>query len=162
MAVLKEKHKNYVWRKPRRCPSCQSFRIWGHGYVLRYFDEFPEGLYLKRFRCPECGAVHTARPVAYFPRFQSTATEIYRSLSHKLESHTWFTSFSRQRQQYWYRGLMKQAAIQGLNFDLSLFLSDSVQNRFCFPSHSINHDVKSVALCMTYLSFAVTTNKIPP
>lgn len=162
MAILKEEDRNFVWRKPEKCPACQSNRIWGHGYVLRYFDEYPEGLYLKRFYCPECRAVHTARPVEYFPRFQTTIDSMHTCIFNKLQTLGWSSGYSRQRQQYWYQGLKLQAALFQLDISLSFFLSHSYKSRFCFPTHSINRSVKFSALELTYLSFAVTDHKIPP
>jgi len=40
--------------------------LWGHGYVERYFGELSERIPLKRWRCPDCCAVHTVRPDNYW------------------------------------------------------------------------------------------------
>jgi hypothetical protein len=45
--------RRYPWRKPEHCPCCGGRRVWGHGYVLAFFDGFTEGLGLRRYRCPE-------------------------------------------------------------------------------------------------------------
>ena len=39
-------------------------------YTLRYFQEYVAGLWIKRWRCPDCGAVHTARPADFIPGMQ--------------------------------------------------------------------------------------------
>ena len=39
--------------------------MWGHGYVYRYFQEVPVGLWMKRWYCPEYGQAHTIRPNGY-------------------------------------------------------------------------------------------------
>jgi putative transposase len=45
--------RKFKWVKPCNCPRCGSVRLWGHGFVLAYFDGFTHGLLLRRFRCPE-------------------------------------------------------------------------------------------------------------
>jgi hypothetical protein len=54
--------KQFHWKKPECCPECGSIRLWGHGFVLRQFVGFAQGLWMKRYRCPDCHAVHTCRP----------------------------------------------------------------------------------------------------
>ena len=57
--------KRFRWKKPETCPGCRGRRVWGHGFTLRYFQGFGEGLWIKRWRCPDCYGVHTARPHEY-------------------------------------------------------------------------------------------------
>ena len=87
--------------------SVQSPRLWGHGYVCRYFDGFLGALWLKRYRCPDCGAVHTLRPHLYDRRFQVIWFTIFLSLLKKITVGRWLSGWSRQRQQYWWRGFKK-------------------------------------------------------
>ncbi len=59
---------------PLRCPRCGSARLWGHGFAARYFEGFGKCLWVKRFRCSDCFAVHTCRPLGFlrFIRFMRT------------------------------------------------------------------------------------------
>jgi hypothetical protein len=106
--------KLYPWPRPERCPRCGSHRLWGHGYVSRYFDGTPDFLWMKRWRCPECGAVHTCRPDSHWRRFLAPIATIFASLIGKLAEIPWQKDDSRQRQQYWYRGYLMQSQFDGL------------------------------------------------
>lgn len=105
--------KAFGWKHPTRCPRCNGTRLWGHGYVGRYFDGFLEPLWMKRWRCPECQAVHTSRPLEHWRGFLATAGSIATSLWERIEHRRWIDSFSRQRQEYWWRGLERCRAIGG-------------------------------------------------
>lgn len=107
---LFEQGKAYSWPKPDSCPKCKGRRLWGHGNVQRYFIGFTEALWIKRYRCPECKAVHTMRPLTHWRRFQYSAFVILRCLLGKLKHDRWQKSVARQNQQYWYRGLKFQAS----------------------------------------------------
>jgi len=78
--------------------------------VHRHFDECPERLWVKRYRCPECGAVHTLRPQLYDRRFQVIWFTVFLSLLRKITLGQWLEGISRQRQQYWWRGFKKHAS----------------------------------------------------
>lgn len=106
--------KLYPWPRPGWCPRCGGRRLWGHGYVPRYFDDLPEPLWIKRWRCPDCGAVHTCRPDSHWRRFLAPITVILTSLAGKLAGFPWRKNESRQRQQYWYRGYVIQSRFDGL------------------------------------------------
>jgi hypothetical protein len=107
---LGEKKKEYPWERLGRCPSCKGPRVWGHGYVLRYFDSYEEGVWLKRYRCAECRAVHTVRPETHYRGFWVSIASILDSLLEKALYNRWLSRYSRQRQQYWWRGFVKQAS----------------------------------------------------
>ena len=67
--TLIQKGKKYLWQKPQRCPKCgHSDCLWGHGYVLRYFEQLCEGIYMKRWRCRLCRTVLTTRPTGFWKR----------------------------------------------------------------------------------------------
>jgi hypothetical protein len=68
---------------------------------------------MKRWRCSECGAVHTVRPAEYWRRFLSSWYLIVASLIEKLLHGRWLSLASRQRQAYWKRGYLKQRQIAG-------------------------------------------------
>ena len=105
--------KNYPWPRPERCPRCQGLRLWGHGYVARYFDGEPHSLWMKRWRCVDCGAVHTARAATHWRGFLCPCYLILASLLTKLVHGRWVSLVSRQRQQYWRRGYLCQRQIAG-------------------------------------------------
>ena len=88
-------------------------RLWGHGYVTRYFDDTVEPLWVKRWRCVECGAVHTLRPSTHWRRFWAPLALICVCLRAKTQGKPWQTGPSRQRQQYWWRGYRIQSLIDG-------------------------------------------------
>ncbi len=102
--------RQYSWEKPRQCPNCHSMQLWGHGFVMAFFDGFSQGLYLKRYRCPDCGCVIRCRPAGYFPRYQSDEATIRSSISRKVRMNRWLSGISRSRQNHWYRGLLRHIA----------------------------------------------------
>ena len=104
---LREDGKQYPWPRPRRCPRCGG-RLWGHGYVPRYFED-AQPFWMKRWRCPECGAVHTARPRRFWPRFRYGIGTILKTLRTKIRNDRW-QPFSHQVQLYWWRGLQIQSS----------------------------------------------------
>ena len=113
--------KDYPWPRPERCPRCMSSVIWGHGFVLCYFDGFSEGLYLKRYRCPLCGCVLRVRPDSHFSRFQCSINTIRSNLTHRLRCGRWPPEFSRTRQGHWLRILKRKILVYlGLDWDEDL------------------------------------------
>jgi len=111
--LLGAKGKSYRWPRLKRCPGCDG-RLWGHGYAARYFEGLGEAMWVKRFRCADCAAVHTARPQTHWRRFWAGGQEMVHSLTVKLRENRWEAGFSRQRQQYWWQGLEKQLLRQGI------------------------------------------------
>ena len=69
---------------------------------------------MKRWRCVECGAVHTCRPTTHWRRFLAPIAVILASLAYKLGGLPWPRDESRQRQQYWHRGYLIQSRFDGL------------------------------------------------
>lgn len=100
--------RDYPWPMPRRCPRCGSCRLWGHGYVSAYFDDYDQAFQLKRYRCPECGCVIRLRPHGYFPRFQAPAATIRQSIVAKATKGKWLAGISRSRQGHWLRALLRK------------------------------------------------------
>ena len=80
--ILKE-GKKYSWPRPERCPRCDRYKVWGHGYVLSIFDGFIHSLWLKRYRCPQCHCIIKLRPAGYFKRFQASINTIRTSIVNK-------------------------------------------------------------------------------
>ena len=112
-----EKGESYDWPRPKRCPKCGSGRLWGHGYVARYFEEYVETLWVKRYRCVECRAVHTLKPEGYWRRFRHRVATVLRSMKSKISKNRWVAGIGRQSQQYWWRGLKRQRARVGKGFE---------------------------------------------
>jgi len=146
---LAEEGKEYGWPRVDWCARCNGRRLWGHGYVLRYFDGCAEGLWMKRYRCPECKAVHTMRPQTHWRGFWAGWLTIVASLVSKQEWGRWLQGITRQRQQYWWKGYRKQAVRLGdwrssveelLDKDVivSTHSTKYCETRFCEgPSHLI-------------------------
>lgn len=105
--------KKFSWPIPDKCPKCKGQRLWGHGYVRRYFDGIKEFLWIKRYRCPDCKSVHTLRPEDFWRRFQVSREKIVQCLKEKIMKNKWQNKYSRQQQQYWFRGLKKQLFCDG-------------------------------------------------
>ena len=91
-----------------RCLSCGSSRIWGHGYVRRYFEGFLGPLWIRRLRCPDCRTVYTLRPDLFYRGFRYSLSTILSSLMTRITDHRWLSFLPRQNQQYWYKGLRFQ------------------------------------------------------
>ena len=100
--------RRYPWVRPEQCPCCGGRRVWGHGYVLAFFDGFTEGLWLRRYRCPECRCVLRVRPEGYLNRFQATVESIRLSLTHRVLRGRWPPELSRSRQRHWMRALRRK------------------------------------------------------
>ena len=133
--------KKYPWPCPPWCPRCRSPRLWGHGYVRRYFDDFAQALCLKRYRCPDCGAIHTLRPHLYDRGFQVIWFTIFLSLLKKITLGQWLWGVSRQRQQYWWRGFKKHAS-RKQNFSNETALATLVtlfEAEHLLATHSLTH-----------------------
>jgi len=139
--LLETQREKYPWPRPPWCPRCRSPRLWGHGYAPRYFDGFPEALLLKKYRCPDCGAVHTLRPQLYDRRFRAIWLMIFLSLLKKISLGQWLVGICRQRQQYGWRGFKKQVSKQR-NFALESALGSLVtlfEANSLLATHSLTH-----------------------
>ena len=154
---IQELGKKFSWEKPNICPSCKSVRLWGHGYVLRYFYGYVFGIWMKRWRCPDCGAVHTVRPCEFPVGFQYPNKIINRSLLIKLEGHPFVLDIPRQNQQYWMRALKFQCSqlenwLCPLEYFKTFILNGQKQITFRLKYRKIYHTSDP-----PYLPFAVTT-----
>lgn len=111
--------RKFAWIKPDRCPRCGSIRVWGHGYVRAYFDDFLECFFLRRFRCPDCTCVIRMKPKGYFNRFHTPIDMIRSCLSHRLLYGRWDPDIGKSRQRHWLSALKRKAmAFFGLCHDL--------------------------------------------
>jgi hypothetical protein len=127
--------KAFRWPRPSQCPNCWGLRLWGHGYVSRYFDGQPEMLWMKRWRCPECAAVHTSRPIEYWRGFWAQAATIYASLRERIENRRWLQELPRQRQEYWWKGFGITQLVRGAHVDVELLLSSNL----IVATHSLSY-----------------------
>jgi hypothetical protein len=103
---LQESGKQFRWKKPNSCPECGSRRLWGHGFVLRQFVEFAQGLWMKRYRCPDCHAVHTCRPENFLPGMQYPVQTQSGSLEARLAGRPFVKTVPRQIQQHWWKAFL--------------------------------------------------------
>lgn len=99
---------NFPWDRPPKCPKCDSFKVWGHGFVPAYFDHFDTPLLLKRYRCPDCGCVIKMRPASHFSRFQSSRSTIRSVLQHRINHGRWPPNHSPARMRHWLSNLKRQ------------------------------------------------------
>jgi hypothetical protein len=155
-----ELEKQYPWKRPNICPCCKGCRLWGHGFVLRYFVGFATGLWMKRWRCPDCGAVHTARPEEYCPGVQYPRSLQQKSLTAKLSGKPFLSTLPRQVQQHWlktFRFICRQTA----NWDNPLaVLRDLLRvGQFHLTKRRI-YSARWLHIAAPYLSFALTTKPL--
>jgi hypothetical protein len=105
--------KQFHWKKPECCPECGSIRLWGHGFVLRQFVGFAQGLWMKRYRCPDCHAVHTCRPEQFLPGMQYPVQTQKSSLEAKLAGKPFLQAVPRQIQQHWWKAFLTRCREAG-------------------------------------------------
>lgn len=111
--------RKFNWEKPHRCPRCGSVRLWGHGFVMAYFDGFSNALWLRRFRCPDCRCIVRMKPEGYFRRFQASIGVIRSCLTRRLTTGQWCPGRSTSRQRHWLSALRSNiAAVLGTGADL--------------------------------------------
>lgn len=99
---------NFNWPRPSCCPRCQHYKVWGHGFVERFFDSFSTSLLIKRFRCNHCGCVICCRPTTHFDRIQSSRKAIKSSITHRLMGGCWPTGTPGNRQRHWLINLKRK------------------------------------------------------
>ena len=110
--------RDFPWRKPSSCPKC-NVGLWWHGFVLAYFDHLPQAVFLRRLRCPRCGAVHRLRPKAYWSRFRSTIQVINQTIDRFLNQ-DWQSQLPGSRQLLWWRRFCAKARLM-IGFGWELF-----------------------------------------
>lgn len=110
--TLVELGRNYPWQRPERCPRCSGARVWGHGFVLAYFD--PAGaqcVFLKRYRCPQCRAVIRVRPSGYWKRIQASIAAVRQCIMDRLKTGRWPVQSHPARQRHWLRALKQSVRV---------------------------------------------------
>lgn len=156
---IQELGKEFPWKKPRTCPACGSHRLWGHGFVLRYFYDYYEGLWMKRWHCADCRAVHTVRPSDYTPGIHYRREVQLSSLKAKLNGQPFFTDISRQVQQHWVK-IFHRLCRRESNWGDPLVLLDRLVagSQFHLTNRPIHRKSWREAP-PPYLSFALTTKR---
>ena len=103
-----KKQKKYPWPRLKVCPKCKASNLWGHGFVMAYFDGFYSAIFLRRYRCPNCNSVFRMRPEGYFYRFQASKETIRSSIISKITKGRWLKAVCRTRQWHWFKGLIRR------------------------------------------------------
>mgnify|MGYP003893747999 CR=1 FL=1 len=125
---LSKNGKNHKWDK-HQCDKCHR-NMWGHGFVMRYFAEITDGIYLKRYRCPDCTMVVTTRPDSHWKSFRSAIQTIYEALKSKLTGF-WPLEFPRQRGLHWLLRLVNLAKMENQE-NLTSYLDYCFVKQICF------------------------------
>jgi hypothetical protein len=107
--------------------------------VLRYFDGWAEALWMKRYRCPDCGAVHTLRPSSHWRGFWAPWRVIVVCLLGKLRGRRWMTRIPRQRQQYWWKGFAKQVARERVRIRSVAVFRHLLSHWIILSTHSLKY-----------------------
>jgi len=107
---------------------------------------------MKRWRCADCGAVHTMRPASHWRGFWATIALVMSSLKAKLVGRRWLAEVSRQRQQYWWRGFQRQRHVAGGPTSLE----DLVAQGIIVATHSVRFRRQQILSYDPHRIFAVT------
>jgi hypothetical protein len=110
--------RNYRWQRPERCPRCAGVRVWGHGFVVAYFDTAgAQCVFLKRYRCPECRVVIRVRPLGYWKRIQASVEAVRQCVIERIGTGRWPPGSNPARQRHWLRALKRQVVAHlGMSF----------------------------------------------
>ncbi len=114
------------------CPNHCGRSVWGHGWVRRYFDGYPEGIELQRFRCPGCHAVITLRPLGFWSRFQASINFVFEALSRRLTHRLWPPGVTRQRGGHWLRRLIAKVKMDFSGQDPLVCLRNMYERNIAF------------------------------
>jgi len=108
--------KNFPWTRPK-CPRCE-VPCWWHGFVLAFFSMFPEGVFIRRCRCPHCKRVHRLKPVGYVRRFRWSGPEIRGVIETRQETGRFPKGVApREVMRRWWRSLARVIAKElGISF----------------------------------------------
>jgi hypothetical protein len=96
-----EQGKNFPWIRPRECLRCKNDKLWGHGFASRFFDGFMQALFMKCYRCPECGCVITLRPETHFRWIQAPIAVILSAITCRVQAGRWPAGGSASRKRHW-------------------------------------------------------------
>jgi hypothetical protein len=102
--------------------------MWGHGYASRYFFNIAQQIFVKRYRCPCCRAVVTARPEEFLPYVRTPADIVHKTLQTKISTGLWPSDCPRQRGGHWLRQFITYTKMS-CETNLLLFLN------YCFEKN---------------------------
>jgi hypothetical protein len=125
---LSKNGKDHKWEKCF-CEECQR-NMWGHGFTMRYFSEIHEGIYLKRYRCPNCSCVVTVRPEGYWKWIRSSIKTIYEALKSRFTGF-WQSGFPRQRGLHWLKKFVSLAKMEN-QANLPIYLTHCFSKQIHF------------------------------
>lgn len=95
-----------VWYSPYRS-------IWRSCRVRARPTPGPGPVWMRRWRCPDCRAVHTTRPHTHWRRFMAPWWLTLVSLLQKHPDERWLSLLARQRQHYRNRGYLNRQQADG-------------------------------------------------
>jgi hypothetical protein len=97
---------------------------------------------MKRYRCPDCGAVHTGRIQEFYKGFHYSISSILLSLLSKIIHNQWLKDLTRQVQQYWYKGFCFQACRYSNRKDPDIEVLRELFNQTIIPvTHSFQSEI---------------------
>ena len=113
---LKKMGKNFDWIRPCYCRKCKS-KIWGHGFIYRFFNAIKNAIPIKRWICSVCGIVYVCIPLGYWSRYQESISNIYEYLLYRVKHQKWPPEVRRQRAGHWLSKLLVNAKLYNLMKD---------------------------------------------
>lgn len=112
---------------------------------------------MKRYRCADCLRVHTVRPLGYWRKFLAPIEAIVSSLESKLEKNRWANEWTRQRQQYWWRGFRRRLVAEGFIGEPALSgLFELLRRAIIVATHSLKYFEVHRSIEAFYRTFAFT------
>ena len=93
------------------------------------------------------------RPRSHWRGFWATAVTIASVLARKMAGESWVREFSRQRQQYWWRGYQRQSRFWGPVVPLPTLVAEGI----IVATHSLTHRAIRAFAEPAHPIFAVTT-----
>ena len=105
--------KGFNWCRLKCCKKCKS-KVWGHGFVYRFFNGIINAVPIKRWICSSCGTVYVCVPVNYWTRYQESISKIFKFLIYRVTHHKWPPETTRQRGGHWMNKLINNAKINKL------------------------------------------------
>lgn len=114
---------------------------------------------MKRWRCADCGGVHTTRPAEYPPGIHYRKDLQLRSIQVKLEGLPFLPEISRQVQQHWER-LFERLCLRHENWPNRQSILDHLchTDQFHLTKRRIYRESYTEAV-PPYLPFALTTKR---